>query len=477
MNKATSPLATALLVLLPLLAGAADDIDRGDVKKAFRSGNKEKVAEVLSGLEGSLDKKTVKAVIDESKRLRALGVYDQLITTLRTAEGDALEELLKAYKKQRKNGAVRFLVLDAAGGIADPRAEELLVEAASKDKDMPIRVLAIRLLGKRKTKSAVKALIPLLIELEGEDDSERLQREINGALSNLTGEDLTVGEDWQNWWSSHENDFSPKGEDGKTAERGNLLDRMAKDRPAELKTLTRMKGGQLVVVKGNDKVQLALKALDLKYEEVERPELEKMKLDPVNQIVLLNCPGSKSFSEEGIQQIRKFVAEGGYLFCSDWELGKTLAKAFPEACQFLKESPRGDTKDVKIFPFPQGAEHPLMRDVFPLNTFTTAGFAWKLEGRSHLAKMTPGIVPLISCPDIKDQGTTMVAFTFAFTAKQGGRPVTGSAIKKLKRPPGQVLWVSSHFKLQKDPEGDGYALQQLLLNFILEKQNQAKRFN
>ena len=30
---------------------------------------------------------------------------------------------------------------------------------------------------------------------------------------------------------------------------------------------------------------------------------------------------------------------------------------------------------------------------------------------------------------------------------------------------------------QKDPEGDGYALQQLLLNFILEKQNQAKRFN
>ena len=35
---------------------------------------------------------------------------------------------------------------------------------------------------------------------------------------------------------------------------------------------------------------------------------------------------------------------------------------------------------------------------------------------------------------------------------------------------GSVLHVLGHFNKQKDPKGDGFALQQLLLNFVLEKQ-------
>lgn len=476
-------LARSLVVLAALGALAAPvgslawaKATKSDVKKAFKSGSKEKVLAVLSELDGGLDKNTARAVIDNAKRLRSLGVYDELVKTLRTAEGPALDELLKAYKKQKKNGALRFLVLDGVGLIKDERAEQLLLTAATKDKDQPLRILAVRLLGKRSTKSAVDGLIPLLIELEEAGESDRLIREVNGALANLTGGDLTVGEDWKNWWATNKDKFSPKAsEDGKTQERGNLLDRMAKDRPADLKTMTRVKKGELIVVKGNDRVQDVIKALGLDYKQVERKEIEGMTLDPKSQILLLNCPGRDAFSDAAIQKVRQFVAKGGYLFCSDWDLGKTLAKAFPNVVEFLKEAPKGDVKDVTIVPFPEGATHPLMRDVFPLNTFTTAGFAWKLEGRSHLAKRTPGIVPLISCPKIKDLGTTMVAFTFSFTEKGGGRPVTGSASKKLKEPPGSVLWVSSHFKLQKDPKGDGFALQQLLLNFILEKQNQRKR--
>ena len=64
-----------------------------------------------------------------------------------------------------------------------------------------------------------------------------------------------------------------------------------------------------------------------------------------------------------------------------------------------------------------------------------------------------------------------MAFTFAYTAEGGGRPVTGR--QKTKRPPGRVLFVSSHFDLEEGEE-DGYALQQLLVNFILEKQEQRK---
>jgi hypothetical protein len=474
MNRALTFGFALLVASAPALAKTS----KSDVKKAFKSGSKDRVVTILGELGGDLDKGTVRAVIDNAKRLRSLGVYEELVQCLRTAKGEALEELLKAYKKQKKNGAVRFLVLDGIGGVADARAEELLFTAAEKDKDEPIRVLSVRLLGKRSTKSAVTGVIKLLVDQEASKKrSERMIRELNGALSNLTGEDLTVGEDWQNWWNSNKAKFSPKKtEDGKTGERGNILDRMAKERAADLKTLTRVKDNQLIVVRGNDKVEDVLKALKLKHERVKREELEKMDLDPTKQLVLLNCPGRAQFSEAGIQKIRNFVAKGGFLFCSDWELGKTLAKAFPEACQFLKESSKGDVKEVTIVPFPAGAKHPLMRDVFPLNTFETGGFAWKLEGRSHLAKKTPLIVPLISCPKIESEGSTMVAFTFAFTSAKGGRPVTGREMTKLKVPPGQVLWVSSHFKLQKDSNGDGFALQQLLLNFIVEKQNQARRF-
>ncbi|MGE0708722.1 MAG: HEAT repeat domain-containing protein [Planctomycetota bacterium] len=467
-----------LALALALAAPAAAKTSKKDVQNAFKTGDKDKVLAVLKEVAGSLDRDLVKAVVENAKRLRSIGVYEDLVQALSTASGDALDELIKEYKKVKKDGALRFLVLDSLGGAKDERAEALLVEAATKDKDEPIRVLAIRQLGKRATKSAVEALIPFLGELEkAKTESERLIREVNGALQNLTGGDLSVAEDWRNWWEQNKDKFTPKQEEGKTAERGNVLDRMAKERPADLKSITRIKDGELIVVRGNDKVEDVLDALKLKHKRIKRDELEKLDLDPQSQILLLNCPGREAFSDAGVQKVRDFVVKGGYVFCSDWELGKTLAKAFPEACQFLKEAPKGDVKDVTIVPFPESASHPLMRDVFPLNTFETGGFAWKLEGRSHLAKQTPQIVPLVSCPAIKDQGTTMVAFCFAYADLKGAaRPVTGGDMKKLKQPPGQVLWVSSHFKLQKDPKSDGFALQQLLLNFIVEKQEQRRKF-
>lgn len=469
-------LSLALVAGLSAPPVAVAKTSKAEVAKAFKSGDKERVLKILEELKGDLDKNTVKGVVDNSKRLRTLGVYDELVACLRTAKGPALDELIKHYKKQKKGG-IRFLVVDGLGLNPEAKAEEVLFSAAKKDKDEPIRALSIRLLGKRNTKSAVTGLIALLEEVEPK--SERLAREVNGALANLTGEDLAVAEDWKNWWESNQSKFTPKSDDaeGGTKEKGNLLDRMAKDRPAELKTMTRMKNDEIIVVRGNDKVEDVLKALKLKHKQIKRDEFDDLKLNPETQLLLLNCPGSKSFTDKGIEKIRKFVAEGGYIFCSDWELGKTLAKAFPEACQFLKESPSSKTpKETTIKPFPAAAKHPLMRDVFPLNTFETGGFAWKLEGRSHLAKTTPHIVPLVSCDGIKDLGTTMVAFSFSFTSEKGGRPVTGAQAKKLKRPPGQVVWVSSHFKLQKDPKSDGFALQQLLLNFILEKQNQKRAF-
>lgn len=468
-------------VLVSLLAAPALAApSKNEIKKAFKSGQRDRVVAVLDTLKGQLDKGTLKAVLQNAKRLRTLGVYDKLVAVLRSVKGEALDELIKAYKKQKK-GDMRFLIVDALGKVKGKAAEGVLVTALKKDKDEPVRVLSARLLGQRGTKSAVSSLIPILKSFEKDPKRQRLTREVNAALQNLTGSDITVAEDWKNYWDANKGKFTKKtSDDGKTSERGNLIDRMKKQRPADMKTISRVKKSELIVIKGNDKVEDVLKALDLKHKVIRRNEFDSLKLDPETQIVLLNCPGRDKFSDAGIQKIREFVARGGYLFCSDWELKKTLAKAFPEVVQFLKETPKGKNRQVTITPARGARSHPLMRDVFPLNTWDKRGFAWVLEQRSHLVKDNKALTKLVDCPDIKNLGSTLVAFVFGFTAskKRGVRPVTGASRRRGKREvrAGQVLFVSSHFKLQKDEKGDGFALQQLLLNFILEKQNQRKRF-
>lgn len=156
---------------------------------------------------------------------------------------------------------------------------------------------------------------------------------------------------------------------------------MRRERPADLKTITRLRDDEIIVIKGNDSVEKVLRALDLKFTAIEREAFDAFQLDPSKQVLILNCPGKKEFTQTGLQKVQAFVAAGGYLFCSDWELGKTLAKIFPGVVEFLRETPRSDTpRDVTIQPHPETINHPLMRDVFPLNSWTEQRFAWKLEG-------------------------------------------------------------------------------------------------
>lgn len=463
--------AAACCAALAASASLALAADKRDVKKAFKSGDQAAVTAVLAEVSGQLDRELVKEIVKSALRIKSLGVYDPLVAALATAEGEALDELLKAAPKQKRSD-MRFLLLDALGKVADPRAEEALVAALEKDKDEPVQVLAARLLGRRGTASAVDALIPLLEAFAGQG-RDRLVREVNGALSLLTGQDMNVAEDWRNYWEAHRDGYTrpAEHEDGQTATRGNVLDRMRRERPADLKTITRLRDDEIVVVKGNDEVEKVLRTLDLKFTLIERDAFDGHELDPSKQVLILNCPGRDEFTPGGLAKVKAFVAAGGYLFCSDWELGKTLAQLFPDVVSFLRETPKSDTpRDVTIQPHPETINHPLMRDVFPLNSWVEQRFAWKLEGRSHLAKPHPALIPLVVCPEIQDLGTTTVASTFAFG--RSGRPVTGRA--KGYREAGKVLFVSSHFKLQRDESGDGFALQQLLLNFIVEKQDQRK---
>ena len=229
----TAPLAV-LIALLPLAAAASPKPTA--IKKAFKSGDADTVKAMLKELHGNLDKKAVSTVLKNALKLQELGVYNELLEALRTAEGDALAELVKAYKKEKK-GQMRFLVVDALGTIQQKVAEDTLVTAIEKDKDPAVRVQSVRLMGKRFTATAVDALIPLLAKFESDEKEDRLVREIKASLGNLTGEDgLLLAEDWENFWASRRDDYTkPKPEDEKTTKtRGGVMERMKRERPAEM---------------------------------------------------------------------------------------------------------------------------------------------------------------------------------------------------------------------------------------------------
>lgn len=471
------------LVSLPVVAWAVPSAS--EVKKTLKSGDQAAVTQLLGSLEGQLDDAIVKAIVDAAPRLKTLGVYDGLIGALETARGAALDELIKAYGKQRRPD-VRFLIVDALGKVPEASAEAVLLEALQEDKDETVSVLAARALGRRATASAVEALIPILESFEGEAERTRLVREINGALSALTGQQLTVAQDWKNYWDAHKASYQPPaqpaGADGGSQTRDrNAIDRMRRERPADLQTMERMRDDDVLVVKARmDAVERVLKALNIKHKEVDQAEFEQsVQLDPSRQVLVLNCPGIRKevhFNDQTIAKIKEFVARGGYLFCSDLHLGGTLAKAFPEVIR-KKASTSNDAQQViHIAPHRDATTHPLMRDVFPLSSWTEQQFTWNLFQSCEYPEANPAITPLVVSPELPGLagGFDAVAFTFTYPPTPGGARVATGGGRGRRPQGGVVLNVLSHFKLQEDSDGDGFALQQILLNLIVEKQERRK---
>jgi len=483
-GRAAPTLLTSLAALLlgGVAPAVADDWSSSDIKRAMRSGERDRVTAMFADLRGALEDGHVRAILDAAPRVKTLGVYDELVGLLRTARGEALEELLDQADRAREDD-VRFLAVDAIGPIADSGVEPVLVERVEDDDDETVAVQAVRHLGRRDTATAVEALIELLEEFEDEGDRVRLVREINGALANLTGQDLTVAQDWENYWSAHEDEFSgggpPAPDDGSSHTRDeNAMDRLRRERPGDARTMERLRDDEVVVIRGrSDRVEDVLDALEVPYQLHDRSEFDSVELDPEEQVLVLNCAGTEDLTEDGVRTVRAFVAAGGYLFTSDWELRNTLEKAFPEVVSFLGETPNED-QTATIRPNREVTNHPLMRDVFPLSTWTERSFTWHLDRRSHLVKPNPAITVLVTCPETEEYGSTAMAFTFGFTDERGGRPtrpMTGGGRRRGRGPTGgRVLHVSSHFKNQRDASGDGFALQQLLLNFIVEKQEQRR---
>lgn len=148
-----------------------------------------------------------------------------------------------------------------------------------------------------------------------------------------------------------------------------------------------------------------------------------------------------------VTSLRRFVERGGYVFTSDWGLS-LVEKAFPG---WVKNGGNVGPRTVSIRP--RAARSALMEGVFYAagKTTTEKKFRWEIDSQSYAIKVENAKVEtLVESADLTRY--TAVAVAFAPEGEQGGK----------------VLHILSHFKNQATRQGD-YALQTLLLNFMLER--------
>lgn len=157
-----------------------------------------------------------------------------------------------------------------------------------------------------------------------------------------------------------------------------------------------------------------------------------------------------SGATEMVENVRKFVTDGGYVFTSDWGL-TILERAFPNT---VKNGGNIGPRTVSLRPRFNGKSL-LLEEVFgpavKTGTIPSKKLLWEIDSGSYAIKIEkPSVVEtLVETGDVTRNPAVAVLIT----------PEKAS---------GKALHILSHFQRQATKQGD-YALQNLLLNFLVER--------
>lgn len=177
--------------------------------RAAQAGDQQAMLEAAERLRAEPSKNGVKALVRYGALVEDVDVYIAARDALAAAtEGKAREELLKSCEKS-KRFEMRVLCVDALALCDDDEATTAIGERL-EDKEGPVRIAAIRALGRQ----AKRACVPLLFERLGAGDMSDVNtenEELYSALHALTGQGFETLEDWRKYWETVGDDFDPKG--------------------------------------------------------------------------------------------------------------------------------------------------------------------------------------------------------------------------------------------------------------------------
>lgn len=335
---------------------------------------------------------------------------------------------------------------------------------------------------------------PLLLDLADRDPQEEreLTRRVFKALRALAKEDPPAGGPpaWRRWWAQVEARAAgqpppalpPRGV-GQT-----VADSIRRTRVTDYEELKRGKKEEVLVIPGaNDAIEDVLYRLSIPYTVVGRDQFEGSVTSRSAGInfskflaIFINC-GTADWSPSNVEKIRKYVGEGGYLFLTDLATLSVARHAFPGYLDFGKGTLPDMT--VNIVPWKGSTGHPYLRGVPVLAQQNLQGrlggkTIWIIDsGGTTLGFDASKVVPLIQGIELQDRRkppAVALTFTYGPDPKPFLESVKlGGLIEEFERSSGgKVLCVLGHFR--KQPQGeDGFALENLLINFLIEAKDRA----
>ncbi|MBI2932618.1 MAG: HEAT repeat domain-containing protein, partial [Planctomycetes bacterium] len=405
------------------------------------------------------------------------------LSKIPSAEGVA--EIEKAIlSKSGDPAAKRDLMMALQLNGSGPADAALLRIAAEGARD--VQITAFDELVKRGKKEAVPVLIDALRK-EGKKATE-LARQAHRSLVNLTGVDVGAAEQWLAWWEKNKDTF--KVGDAAKSGGGTVVETVKRNRTTDYEELRRGKKQEIVVVSGIfDEVQNVLERLEVPFTLIGKDDFDRHDLSKC-AVLVINCDNylEKRFTSQQLKRIRAFVADGGYLFTSDWGLVDVLEGAFPG---YVKKAGEIEPQmNVPIFPRKGSTGHPFLKEVFVKIKVDDGGgksgtmieekidHRWEIDPVSYTIEHDPAkVVVLIESPEIQSrykQGAVAVTFAYGDPTAGGQVVATGGVYEELpSMKGGKVLHILSHFRNQKS-KNDDYALQNMFLNFLIEAKGRRK---
>jgi hypothetical protein len=331
---------------------------------------------------------------------------------------------------------------------------------------------------------------PILLDLADKDPGEEreLTRRAFKALRALAKEDPPAGGPaaWRRWWTGVEARAAglppphlPPRRVGET-----VADSIRRTRVTDYEALKRGKKEEVLVIEGvADNIEDVLFRLGIPYQSASWERIQSG--DDLSfkrySAVFVNC-GTGDWPPRQVERMKEYVNNGGYLFVTDQAILQVIKHAFPGYIIFGKGTFADLTVD--IYPCKGTTGSPLLRgvDILPLGSKSaTAGrttLQWKICSEAPVLVFDPSkVIPLIEAPSILGKKrSSVVAITFAPGANADPlkESITCSGIHEELgiMGGGKVICVISHFKLQRQGE-DGFALQNLLINFLIEAKDRA----
>lgn len=478
-----SLLAWGLFFTTPIPSALADE--RSDAERALeRAAAARDTAAAQAALGPALapgDERAARFLLRVAPALRGLDLHASLLDAFPTFQDAAAVGVLATAASSNANAEVRYLLVEGLARQGSEPARKAVLEALDDRADI-VALAAARAARLLAAPETVGRLIDRLEKAERKPAEASLVREIQGALKALTGQDIPRAEIWKSWWAANQATWQPPAArqpepDRRNGSReGTVIDRLRKDRPEDAETVTSLPNDRVVVVRGaRDKIGDVLDAIRVPHRDIRPDDIRGLSLDP-RSVLVLNCNAAHDpYTDTEHAKIRDFVSNGGYLFTSDWELSDSLQEIFPGTIRVVGKSAPDPFKATIV---PAAPAHPLLRDLFPMTTWDPMAFTWFIDENSELIKVeSPGVTVLVISPDLEEKyKAPAVAITFRWQADRiVAEGAAGAAVTGGRRgpAPGAVLHVMSHFEKQRDADsGDHFALQQLLLNFVLEKDRQ-----